>query len=68
MAKAHPRSEHWFRCGACGYVGTEDELPDDPEHPCGKDECPQCGADNCISCCYLTEEAAENHDESGVSV
>lgn len=60
MAKPHFRSEHWFRCGACGYIGTEDELPDDPRHSCGKDECPECKRPWCITCCYETREAAEN--------
>lgn len=66
MAKAHPRAEHYFLCGACGHVGTEDELPPDPEHPCGKDECPQCGRANCITCCYPTFEAAENRDMAAI--
>ena len=60
----HDREQHWFACGHCGYVGTEDELPDDPDgHPCGKDECPSCGKPGYISCCYLSEQAAIERDE-----
>lgn len=49
----------WFRCGACGYVGHNRELPWDPAHACGKDECPECGVGGCITCCFRSEEAAE---------
>jgi len=56
----HDREAHFFSCGACGYVGPETELPDDPKHRCGKDECPECKAKWCINCCYPSYEDAEN--------
>lgn len=50
----------WARCGACGWVGENSELPPDPAgHPCGADKCPHCGVEGCITCCYDTEEEAE---------
>lgn len=59
---------HWFCCGHCGYVGLEEELPVDPEgHPCGKDECPQCKTEGCITCCYLSEDAAEQRDDTRIA-
>lgn len=52
----------WFYCGSCGAFGRcSDLLPDespDP-HPCGRDECPSCHAEGCVSCCLTDTEAKE---------
>ena len=53
----------FFKCGACGYIGDDNELiPDDGPnpHPCGKDECPECGVKGCISCCLHSEDFDES--------
>ncbi len=52
----------WFRCGYCGYVGMNSELPPDDSpkpHPCGKDQCPECGEEGYISCCLLEEDVIQ---------
>lgn len=65
MAHGHPT--HYANCASCGWTGDESELPADPEgHECGKDECPECGAQNNITCCYLSYEGAEAQDETDV--
>ena len=65
MAHGHP--EHYANCASCGWTGEESELPPDPEgHECGKDECPDCGSEGDITCCYLSYEGAEEQDETDV--
>ncbi len=59
---AHDRNKHYATCGWCGLIGKESELPDDPNHECGKDECPNCKKENFISCCLDSYEAAENYE------
>jgi hypothetical protein len=57
----HGHEGHYFHCAYCGYVGEEKELPADPDgHECGKDECPECGMEGFITCCYESIEEAEN--------
>ena len=50
VVRPHPRDKHYARCGFCGWVGKEIELPGDT-HECGKDECPKCGKEYFITCC-----------------
>ena len=55
----------WARCGNCGWIGTNAELPRDPKHKCGADECPSCHTGGCITCCYASEQAAESGEGPG---
>ena len=56
------KQKSWAVCGSCGWVGKTTDLINDPDgHPCGKDECPECKDENCISCC-LTEAEARNRN------
>ncbi len=50
---------HYFKCGNCGYVGEEKELPQTKEHECGADKCPECKSVNYITCCFDSTENAE---------
>lgn len=49
----------YFKCAGCGAVGEESELPPDPDHECGKDECPYCHATSVILCCFTSQHNAE---------
>lgn len=56
MGKAHQALEEvksmlWARCSSCEEFFENSLLIPDPNHPCGKDECPLCGAQGSISCC-----------------
>jgi hypothetical protein len=44
-------------CLECGWLGDNSDLLPDSEHSCGKDECPECGATNCIACCLTARTA-----------
>lgn len=57
----HDRDEHYAKCGYCGWIGFESELPDDFNHECGKDQCPECKKENFISCCFESYEEAEEY-------
>ena len=57
----HNRDKHYAKCHYCGWIGLETELPDDENHSCGKDECPECKTENFISCCHETYEIAEEY-------
>lgn len=57
----HDRAKHYAKCGFCGWIGLESELPEDP-HECGKDKCPKCKYENFISCCFDSYEDAENYE------
>ena len=62
---AYDHSNHYANCASCGWTGDESELPRDPDgHSCGKDECPECGAESNITCCYLSYDGAEAQDET----
>ena len=54
---------HYFKCGNCGYVGEEKELPHTTGHECGDDKCPECKGESCIICCYKSYEGAESEDK-----
>jgi len=60
----HDRSSHFAVCSSCRWIGIESDLHDDPHHECGKDECPECKAENFITCCYESYEAAEKYIDS----
>lgn len=57
----HDRDRHFAVCSSCGWIGSESELPDDPNHKCGKDECPECKVENFITCCYESYKEAEKY-------
>lgn len=65
---SHPLVGSLYRCGSCGHVGDNDDLiPDDSPnpHPCGKDECPECGAEGTICCClsqFAVDLSQTGHD------
>ena len=50
---------HYAKCGGCGWIGKESELPSDPNHECGKDQCPECKEEDVITCCFHSYEDAK---------